>query len=115
MDAKEIIERYEAQDRAFHGAMLKRADLSGATLTSADFSNASLYMASLHGADLRGATLSEANLNDADLSDADPPIVCRSLSFDRKPPRTVRCTLLRRRDQLLLLQTPQAGDLRPLV
>jgi len=81
LDAKEIVERYEAGERDFRwvdlhgadltGAKLKRVDLSEATLTLANLREASLYMASLYGADLGGAILSEANLNGADLSNAD--------------------------------------------
>ena len=53
MDEREIVRRYASGQRSFDGAILERADLSGA--------GADLYKANLSRADLRGADLT-ANL-----------------------------------------------------
>jgi hypothetical protein len=79
--AKELLERYAAGERVFHGAQLAganlkwadltRATLYGANLSNADLRGATLLAANLGGTELRGANLTEANLFDANLFEAD--------------------------------------------
>lgn len=107
MDADELIERYAAGERDFHGVdlfesdeefiyddegeiqlnepfihkspvNLKNADLTGINLSRADIGDADLEGVDLSHANLRGANLSGANLRAANLSHAD--LSCANLS-----------------------------------
>ena len=75
MTRNDLLKRYAAGERDFHGADLRWADLRRADLCWADLRCANLRGANLRGAnlrwaDLRGASLSEANLRGADLYEA---------------------------------------------
>ena len=70
MDEREIVRRYASGQRSFDGAILERANLSGAVLSGADLYKANLSRADLRGADLSGANLHRANLSGANLHGA---------------------------------------------
>ncbi|MBD2772503.1 pentapeptide repeat-containing protein [Iningainema tapete] len=85
MIAKELLTRYAAGERIFHGvnlsgtnlsetnlskATLWKANLNGANLSRANLKLASLYQASLEKAELRESDLSKANLREANLTGA---------------------------------------------
>ena len=76
MTGTELLKRYAAGERDFHGADLRRADLSGADLRRAD-----LRWADLSGADLSGADLRRADLRRADLDYASFPLWCGTFSL----------------------------------
>lgn len=72
----DLLQRYEAGERDFRGALLRyadliRAELNDIDLRQADLSYADLVGARLSKARLAGATLRGADLNGADLRGAD--------------------------------------------
>ena len=69
--AADLVRRYSAGERGFHGVQLRQANLNGADLAGADLSAACLKGASLLGADLRGAKLTRADVVGADFGQAD--------------------------------------------
>jgi len=63
MTRQELLQRYAAGERDFHGADLSGADLSGANLTGANLSGANLSGANLTGAILYRITLCGATID----------------------------------------------------
>lgn len=68
MEAKELLEKYNNEERDFREANLSKANLSEANLNGAN----------LRGADLRWADLSGANLRGANIDFACWPLWCGS-------------------------------------
>ena len=71
LTAEELLIRYAAGERDFHGAVLGGVDLSTAQLGGINLSGADLRAANLSGAVLKGSNLREACLQGANLSWAD--------------------------------------------
>lgn len=71
LSVEELLNRHEAGERDFSGALLRGVDLSAAKLGGINLSGADLRDANLSGTILNGANLRDAHLGGANLSWAD--------------------------------------------